>query len=67
LPFRTIQAAVDRARRGDATWVCPGLYAETVKVETERLTINGANTRTAASPARRTAPACSPAPATPAT
>ena len=42
-PFRTIQAAVDRARRGDTIWVCPGLYEETVKVETERLTIKGAN------------------------
>jgi hypothetical protein len=42
-PFRTIQAAVDRARRGDTIWVCPGLYLETVRVETDRLTINGAN------------------------
>ena len=42
-PFPTIQAAVDRARRGDTIWVCPGLYAETVRVETERLTIKGAN------------------------
>jgi hypothetical protein len=42
-PFRTIQAAVDVARRGDTIWVCPGLYPETVVVRTERLTIKGAN------------------------
>jgi hypothetical protein len=41
--FRTIQAAVDRARRGDTILVCPGRYKETVKVQTERLTIRGAN------------------------
>ena len=42
-PFPTIQAAVDVAHPGDTIRVCPGLYRETVKVWTERLTIKGAN------------------------
>jgi hypothetical protein len=42
-PFDTIQGAVDVARPGATIWVCPGLYEETVKVETPHLTINGAN------------------------
>ncbi len=42
-PFDTIQGAVDVARSGATIWVCPGLYEETVTVETPRLTIKGAN------------------------
>jgi parallel beta helix pectate lyase-like protein len=42
-PFDTIQGAVDVAPSGATIWVCPGLYEETVKVETPHLTINGAN------------------------
>jgi hypothetical protein len=42
-PFDTIQGAVDVAPAGATIWVCPGLYTETVKVETPGLTINGAN------------------------
>lgn len=42
-PFLAIQAAVDAASSGDTIHVCPGLYSENVKVETERLTIKGAN------------------------
>ena len=42
-PFRTIQRAVNEAPSGATIWVCPGLYKETVKVETDRLTIKGAN------------------------
>ena len=42
-PFQTIQSAVDAARAGATIWVCPGLYEETVKVETPRLTLKGAN------------------------
>jgi Right handed beta helix region len=42
-PFDTIQGAVDVARPGATIWVCPGLYEETVKVETPRLTLKGAN------------------------
>jgi Right handed beta helix region len=42
-PFETIQGAVDAAHSGDTIRVCPGLYGETVKVQTERLTIKGAN------------------------
>jgi hypothetical protein len=42
-PFDTIQGAVDVAPSGATIWVCPGLYTETVKVETPHLTINGAN------------------------
>jgi hypothetical protein len=42
-PFGTIQGAVDVAPSGATIWVCPGLYEETVKVETPHLTINGAN------------------------
>jgi nitrous oxidase accessory protein NosD len=42
-PFHTIQSAVDAAHPGDTIRVCPGLYEETVKVETERLTLKGAN------------------------
>jgi nitrous oxidase accessory protein NosD len=41
-PYPTIQAAVDAARSGDTIKVCPGLYEETVKVETDHLTIKGA-------------------------
>jgi hypothetical protein len=42
-PFDTIQGAVDVARAGATIWVCPGLYEETVRVETPRLTLKGAN------------------------
>jgi hypothetical protein len=42
-PFQAIQDAVDVARPGATIWVCPGLYEETVKVETPHLTLNGAN------------------------
>jgi hypothetical protein len=42
-PFLAIQAAVDAARSGNTIHVCPGLYEENVKVQTERLTIKGAN------------------------
>ena len=42
-PFDTIQGAVDVARPGATIWVCPGLYEETVKVETPHLTLKGAN------------------------
>ena len=42
-PFRTIQAAVDRARPGDTIRVCPGRYEETVTVETAHPTIEGAD------------------------
>ena len=42
-PFDTIQGAVDVARSGATIWVCPGLYEETVKVETPHLTLKGAN------------------------
>ena len=40
-PFDTIQGAVDVARSGATIWVCPGLYEETVKVETPHLTLKG--------------------------
>jgi hypothetical protein len=42
-PFDTIQGAVDVAPSGATIWVCPGLYTETVKVETDGLTLLGAN------------------------
>jgi hypothetical protein len=42
-PFQTIQEAVDKAPAGTTIWVCPGLYKETVTVDTPRLTIKGAN------------------------
>ena len=42
-PFDTIQGAVDVAPSGATIWVCPGLYPETVTVQTPHLTINGAN------------------------
>ena len=38
----TIQDAVAQAKPGDRIRVCPGRYAETVKVETRNLTIQGA-------------------------
>jgi hypothetical protein len=41
--FRTIQSAVDKARRGDTIKVCPGRYEETVTVKEPDLTIKGAN------------------------
>jgi hypothetical protein len=44
-PFQTINDAIDDedAVPGATIWVCPGLYEETVKVETPRLTFKGAN------------------------
>ncbi|HEX2156733.1 MAG TPA: DUF1565 domain-containing protein, partial [Actinomycetes bacterium] len=41
--FRTIQSAVDAADPGDTIKVCPGRYAETVKVQEPDITIKGAN------------------------
>ena len=41
--FPSIQAAVNDADPGDTIKVCPGRYAETVKVEEPDLTIKGAN------------------------
>jgi Right handed beta helix region len=54
-PFQTIQSAVndDDAVPGATIWVCPGLYEETVKVETPRLTLKGANAGRDATRSRR--------------
>jgi Right handed beta helix region len=52
-PFPTIQAAVNRAGRGDTVWVCPGVYPETVTVKTPHLTIKGANAGRDATKGRR--------------
>ena len=52
-PLPTIQDAVDRAEEGDTIFVCPGLYPETVTVDTPRLTIKGANAGRDATKGRR--------------
>jgi len=54
-PFRTIQAAVDRASSGDLVRVCAGTYREQVVVSTPRLRLKSAPrlTATLAWPARR--------------
>jgi hypothetical protein len=42
-PFDTIQVAVDAAHPGDTIRVCPGTYPETVTVDKDGLTLEGAN------------------------
>ncbi|MEO6652731.1 MAG: right-handed parallel beta-helix repeat-containing protein [Ilumatobacteraceae bacterium] len=41
--YATIQGAVDAAAEGDMVLVAPGVYVEAVDVETDRLTIRGAD------------------------
>jgi cytochrome c peroxidase len=40
-PGQSIQRAVDRARPGDRVEIAPGVYEESVVVETERVTLSG--------------------------
>jgi hypothetical protein len=42
-PLATIQRAIGAADPGDTVRVCPGLYTETVRVDKEGLTLEGAN------------------------
>jgi plastocyanin len=43
---RTIQAAVDRARPGDLVLVTPGVYRESVTIETDRIVLRGLDRNT---------------------